>query len=146
MLAQTVLPPKGKIMLTVLKLEIIGDNYYSYKRDLANGEAREIPRMERYAEMMGRDKTRPWVARITGFDKKYGFKREFQRGQRDYSKANSIGSRGVYEYFALKSGIYEVHERPTWKRTRRYFIRVEGAEIMEVSHEEVEGCLLKSAA
>jgi hypothetical protein len=133
-------------MLAVLALEIIGDNYFAYKRDLANGKARENPRVERYAEMMGRDKARPWVARIVGFDKKYGFKREFQRGQRDYSKANSIGSRGVYEYFALKPGIYEVHERLTWKRTRRYFCRVQEAEIIEINREEVEECLLKSAA
>lgn len=132
-------------MLAVLALEIIGDNYYSYKCDLANGSARENPRIEKYAEMMGHDKTRPWVARIMGFDKKYGLKREFQRGQRDYSKANSIGSRGVYEYFALKPGIYEVHERVTWKRTRRYFARVESTEIIEISREEVEEWLLKSA-
>lgn len=128
-------------MIAVLPLEIIGDNYYAYKRDLANGKARENPRIEKYGEMMGRDKSRPWVARITGLDDKYGFKREFQRGQRDYSKANSIGSRGVYEYFALPTGIYEVHERLTWKRTRRYFIRIEQAEIMEISREEVESCL-----
>ena len=133
-------------MLAVLKLEIIGDNYFAYKRDLANGAAHENPRVEKYGEMMGRDRIRPWVARVTGFDKKYGFKREFQRGQRDYSKANSIGSRGVYEYFALSDGIYEVHERLTWKRTRRYFVRVENAEIMEISCEEVERWLLKSVA
>lgn len=124
-------------MLAVLKLEIIGDNYFSYKRDLAKGEARETPRMERYAEMMGRDKTQPWIARITGLDKKYGFKREFLHGQRDYSGANSIGSRGVYEYFALSDGLYEVHERATWKRTRRYFIRVQDTEITEVSREDI---------
>jgi hypothetical protein len=128
-------------MLAVLKLEIIGDNYYAYKRDLASGKAREVPRMERYAEMMGRDKTRPWVARIIGLDAKYGFEREFQRGQKDYSRANSIGSRGVYEYFALSDGLYEIHERLTWKHTRRYFICVEDAESVEISREEVETCL-----
>lgn len=124
-------------MLAVLKLEIIGDNYFAYKRDLANGNARENPRVEKYGEMMGRDQTRPWVARIGGLDDKYGFRREFQRGQKDYSRANSIGSRGVYEYFALNDGIYEIHERVTWKRTRRYFVRVEGAGIIEISKEEV---------
>lgn len=127
--------------MKVLALEIIGDNYYAYKRDLANGKAREIPRMERYAEMMGRDLTRPWVACITGLDSKYGFAREFLHGQRDYGQANSIGSRGVYEYFALDDGLYEVHERLTWRRTRRYFIRVENAEIAEISREEAERCL-----
>ena len=125
-------------MLAVLPLEIIGDNYFAYRRDLANGKARENPRIEKYGEMMGRDRSRPWVARITGLDDKYGFAREFQRGQRDYGRANSIGSRGVYEYFALSDGLYEVHERPTWKRTRRYFVRVENAEITEISREEVE--------
>lgn len=133
-------------MLAVLALEIIGDNYFAYKRDLTNGKARENPRVERYGEMLGRDKSRPWVARITGLDDRYGFRREFQRGQRDYGKANSIGSRGVYEYFALGDGVYEVHERLTWKRTRRYFVRVEKAEIAEISREEAEQWLLESTA
>lgn len=124
-------------MRAVLKLEIIGDNYYSYKRTLATGEAQETPRMERYAEMMGRDKTRPWVAKIMGTDPKYEFRREFLRGQKDYSLANSVGSRGVYEYFALQDGIYEVHERFSWKGTRRYFICVQDTKITEISCDEV---------
>ena len=125
-------------MLAVLRLELIGDNFFSYKRDLANGKARENPRVERYGEMMGRDKSPSWVARITGLDDKYGFAREFQRGQKDYSRANSIGSRGIYEYFALPDGIYEVHERLTWRRTRRYFIKVEKATIIEIERQQVE--------
>ena len=31
---------------------------------------------------------RPWVARITGTDPKYGLKREFVNSVRDYSGAN----------------------------------------------------------
>ena len=131
-------------MLAVLKLELIGDNFFSYRRARASGKARENPRVERYGEMLGRDKSPSWVARITGLDDKYGFAREFQRGQKDYSRANSIGSRGIYEYFALPDGIYEVHERLTWRRTRRYFIRVKDTAITEISREEVEQCL-KSA-
>lgn len=128
-------------MLAVLKLEIIGDNYHTYRRDRAKGQAREVPHMERYADMLGRDKKQPWVAHITGFDEKYKFEREFLRGQRDYSRANSTGSRGIYEYFALTAGVYEIHARVSWRRTRRYFIRVTGTEITEISREEVERCL-----
>lgn len=124
-------------MRAILKLEIIGDNYYAYKRALDSGEAQVVPQMEKYADMLGHDKKHPWVARVTGLDRKYGFKREFLRGQKDYSQANSIGSRGVYVYYPLKPGIYEVHERVTWRRTRRYFVRVKDAEITEISREEV---------
>jgi len=125
-------------MRAVLKLEIIGDNYYAYLAAKKRGEAKTSRSAERYGELLGRDKSRPWVARITGRDPKYGLAREFVKGQKDYSQANSVGSRGVYEYFALKDGsIYEVNARETWKRTRRYFIRVENTEITEISKEEV---------
>lgn len=135
----------GNVMLVVLKLEIIGDNYYAYKSARDKGEARDIPRMERYADMMGRDRSRPWIARITGLDEKYGFAREFLRGQKDYSQANSTGSRGVYVYFPLKAGIYEVNERLSWKNTRRYFCRVENAEIIEITKDEVVGWLTRNS-
>lgn len=125
-------------MLAVLELEIIGDNYYASKRAGGEAEAKEA----RYAAIMGRDKTRPWIARLIGLDPQYGFKREFIKAQqKDYGRANSIGSRGVFLYFVLPSGLYEVHERPTWKRTRRYFIRVEDEKITEIEREEVAQCL-----
>ena len=124
-------------MKAVLALEIIGDNYYAARR--AGEEATE--RESRYADMMGVDKQRPWIARLTGLDTKFGFVRQFLRGQRDYSQANSIGSRGIKEYFILDTGLYEVHERLTWRRTRRYFIRVENEQIVEIERSEVERCL-----
>ena len=49
-------------MLTSLKLECIGD---------------DNPFMPK----------RAWCAEITGFDSKYGLKRKFLRGQKDYSEA-----------------------------------------------------------
>ena len=124
-------------MKAVIALEIIADNYYAYLQAKKRGEAIESRSAEKYGELLGRDKARPWVARITGLCATYGLKREFIRGQKDYSRANSIGSRGIYEYFALDSGIYEVHERTTWKKTRRYFIRVENAQIEEIDKKEV---------
>lgn len=125
-------------MLAVLELEIIGDNYYASKRAGTEAVAKET----RYAGMMGRDKTRPWVAKLTGLDPKFGFARQFVKAQqKDYSRANSVGSRGVYLYFVLEPGIYEVHERQTWKRTRRYFCQVEGEKITEIGRDEVVRCL-----
>lgn len=127
-------------MKAVLSLEIIGDNFYASKRAGAEASEKEV----RYGEMLGNDKSRPWVARLTGLDPKFGFARQFLRGQRDYSQANSIGSRGVKEYFPLDPGVYEVHERITWKRTRRYFIRVQGVQIEEVNREDVIEWLTKN--
>ncbi len=125
-------------MLAVIRLEIIADNYYAGKK-YATRETR-IPD-ERYRELLGPDKSRPWVARITGLDAQFGYKREFMRGQKDYSQANSVGSRGVYMYYPLSDGIYEVHERLSWKRTRRYFCQVSNSDITEISREEVNALL-----
>jgi len=122
-------------MKAVLRLEIIGDDYYAHQRQK---DAKGGHRYEKYQERFGADKVHPWIARIVGLCPKYGFKREFLSGQKDYSLANSIGSRGVYEYFVLDPGIYEVHERITWKRSRRYFIRVDGCDIIEISKEDAK--------
>lgn len=124
-------------MRAVLKLEIIGDNYYAARHKVPDKKRYQ----HKYERILGADKTRPWVAAITGLDERYGFRREFIRGQKDYSLANSVGSRGVYVYYPLKPGIYEVHERLTWKKTRRYFIRVEGEEMQEIDRKEVEAWL-----
>jgi hypothetical protein len=135
-------------MRAVLRLEVIGDNYLQHQKLINQGKAqwpqnlREMVKVIRY----GQRRFRPWVARLRGLDEKYGFAREFVVGMRDYSLANSIGSRGVYEYFALEDGIYEVNECVKLGHSRRYFIRVESTQIIEISREEVEECLLKSMA
>jgi len=36
---------------------------------------------------------RAWCAEIAGFDPKYGLKRIFLRGHKDYSEANGCGTR-----------------------------------------------------
>lgn len=90
---------------------------------------------------------RPWVARILGPDEQYGLEREFvHRQATDYTRANSVGSRGVYAYYALGPGLYEI-QRPIRQRwlarrsfchvqTERYFIQVEATTIRRVSREE----------
>lgn len=121
----------------VLKLEFIGENYFAYKKQATIPH----PATERYKDYLGRNQSRPWVQQIV---KKGGhIAREYMPGQIDYSQANSTGSRGVYLYYYLPSGIYEVNERSSWTRVRRYFCKVELGQIIEISQEEVEECLKK---
>lgn len=122
-------------MRAVLKLEHIGDHYFAYAK---YGKRRhDVFEREVWLKGMARPSLKPWVARLTGLDSRYGFKREFVRGVKDYSEATGLGARGVYEYIVLREGVYEINERVSWNRARRYFIRVEESEIEEISKEEV---------
>lgn len=84
----------------------------------------------------------PWVARLTGTDPHWGFQRQFIKAAFDYTYARKSGGRGIYLYFALPPGIYEVYYPTSWKRERRYFARVnEAGEVFEITCEEVFECL-----
>jgi len=131
-------------MRAVLRLEAIGDDVHAYKKlirrgDIAPDNIRRIPAVKQL-------RSRAWVARITGLDKNYRFKREFLTGQRDYSQANSVGSRGVYIYYALTDGVYEVNAPLSWTKTDRYFMRVQGTTMTRISLEEVMTWASSSAA
>lgn len=137
-------PRPGDIgsLRAVLKLEIIGDDWFDYRSRLRRGLVSQQPQLERmYLSRLGWDAKRPWVARLLGIGADGWFMREFLRGQRDYSEANSTGSRGVHEYYALTTGVYEVFERRSWIKTRRYFIRVRDARTREIDQEEAVRCL-----
>ncbi len=123
-------------MLVVLALEWIGEDNDAHCRLLD----KQIKAISGGLDL-GYKSNRPWVARITGTDATYGLAREFMHGQIDYSQANSKGSRGVYLYFPLKEGVYEVLSHRTWSKNRRYFCRVEHMAITEISREEVEAWL-----
>jgi len=103
-----------------------------------------VARCEReiYREWERRAKLNTWVARIAGLDAQYGFRRTFMRGVKDFALSNSVGSRGIYEYFFLEPGIYEVNKRTSWKRAERFFIRIhEDSSIERITREEVIKCL-----
>src|SRR5690554_2450516 len=99
----------------IISLEVFGDALRRSDRHFASERV-----IERHRSFLGRDVSRPWVARLLGLDDTYGFKREFVRGQRDESRASNTGGRGVFYHYALTDGLYEVSERLSWKRTRRY--------------------------
>lgn len=85
---------------------------------------------------------KPWVARLTGLDDRYGFAREFVNGERDYSRGKEHHTRGVYLYFFLPPGLYEVFRPVSWRKSERYFIRVdEQGEWHKMSRDEVITCL-----
>jgi len=132
----------------VFEMELIGDDRIEYERAKRQGRITRPVSLHREIDWL-RGQRRliwPWVARITGIDERYGLAREFVRCHKDYSRANSTGSRGIYAYYILGDGIYEVNQRESWKRTRRYFIRVVEDKITEISREEVLEWLNTSSA
>lgn len=84
----------------------------------------------------------PWAARITGPDDRWGFKREFVHGIRDYTFGQEHHTRGVYLYFFLDPGLYEVYRPTSWKHEERYFIKVDDlGKLSRISREEITECL-----
>lgn len=81
---------------------------------------------------------KPWVAKIVGTDEQHGLKREFLSGFRDFSRSNSVGTRGVKTIYELAEGtIYEINSPASWKRTNRYFALIEDNEIVKIDASRV---------
>lgn len=131
-------------MKTVIELEFIGEHLWAYEHARQRGSERLIAAWEREFLRPGpAHLMRPWVARLIGLDERFGAAREFVNAQIDYSRANGTGSRGVYLYFLLTPGVYEVNARTSWKSTRRYYIRAtDDGRYTEIPREEVESWLL----
>ena len=100
----------------------------------------------RYAGYLGRNKSKPWVARLIGLDEKFTFAREFVCGYTDYSRASGTGARGIYKLYTLDDGLYEVNERISWKHVKRYFVRARDGQIEQITREEVIECLNADSA
>ena len=128
-------------MKAIIKLEAIGDNLRRLSEEMMKGNATAGRFVGRLRGRMFREAIlprRPWVAKILGRDERYGLARQFVKRQVDYSESNSTGSRGVYYYYHLDEGIYEVNELVSWNNERRYFLRSGSGEVTEISKEEVE--------
>ena len=130
------------MMKANLKLERIGGEYGGIDPVLiriCKQMRQSMPLAPRFDPLQGITKHRDWVAKITGFNKKHGFAREFVRPKIDYAKSNSVGSRGVYANYVLDDGcIYEVSAPQSWKRTEKYFCSVYDGEIVRITREEVD--------
>lgn len=117
--------------LVAFRLEATGDDTNAMLRDLGLSPAYPV-----------------WVAEIVGTDPRFGLARRFLPSRKDYAKANSVGSRGVYLHYALRRGrVYEVRSMPSWKGGRRWFLRVtEDGEKVEMTREEVLAWLAARSA
>jgi hypothetical protein len=63
--------------------------------------------------------------------------------KRDYNESNSVGTRGVFDWYILREGgIYEIYSPQNFKKARHYylFISHDGKE-KEMDLEEVYKCL-----
>jgi len=116
-------------MRHTITLESIGDNTHAVSAGL---KKLGMPFFSR---------PKPWVALIIGMNAKWGFTRVFLDGQRDYSKANSVGSRGVRIFYFVSDGVYEVQDPLSWSRTDRYFLHVVNGRGERIGKDDVEQCL-----
>lgn len=111
-------------MKATLSLELIGADQFDLLRGMRATCNHLLPGLGDYT--VGKISRGVWVAEIRGRHQKFGLDRIFLSAKRDYSHANSKGSRGVFLWFLLESGrLYEVSERTSWKNTRRYFCSVD---------------------
>lgn len=118
-----------KIPGRALILECIGDDTIQMFRYLSDAlkQGDRIPRG-------------PYVALICSTAGH--IRREYLRGQKDYTNANSIGSRGVTLTYWLENGrVYEVHRRLSWSRTIMTFCRVDAGRFVPMTREDVDAWL-----
>ena len=85
-----------------------------------------------------------WVDEVIGITSD-GFEKLRLRGQKDYSEANSVGSRGVYIYYFLQENrLYHVSAPRNWKKTDEYFCRIKDGTIVKMTFKEATRWALKS--
>jgi len=128
-------------MKAVLEIELFGDDTRQLCKLWRNIMNEGMPGLGDMT--IGTMPRNSWVAEITGTDPKYKYKRKFLKSKKDYSRANSKGSRGVFIEYLLESGCYyDVSAQTSWKNVDRYFCTVnDEGDIVKMSEEEVIQCL-----
>jgi hypothetical protein len=67
----------------------------------------------------------PWVAKVTGLCDTYGLARDFQSPVYDYTYARGKrAGRGIYLYWFIGSGLYEIYRPVSWKHHERFYFWV----------------------
>lgn len=118
-------------MKIILELELRGDDVRQYAKMYKYLGNEVIPGL---GTSIFHVPASAWAAEVTGVDPKYKFKREFLRFKKDYSRSNSVGSRGVYAIYILEAGhIYDIKEFKD-----RYYCTVDDTgNIIRLSESEV---------
>lgn len=93
--------------------------------------------------LLGNDpqQLRPWCAEITSHDPAYGYQRTFLRPRRDYSRANSAGSRGIHFWWTLETGqLYQLCSRESWtgRMHRRWLVVTDDGDTRELTQKEAD--------
>ena len=114
-------------MRTVIKLELVADNIRWANKNGAMDK--NFDKWLRAWRRLGVNKSFTWVKRVLPDGKK-----KTVQGVRDYSNANHNGSRGIYCYYALSTGIYEINHRYKFSSVRRYFIEVTSDGVAELDN------------
>lgn len=117
-------------MLTVIKLELVADNIHWANKNGAMD--RDFQKWLRQWRRLGSDKSFTWIKRVLPDNG-----REYIQGVRDYSRANYSGSNGIYAYYALKPGVYEINHRYKINKVRHYFIEVTDDGFTEIDEQEI---------
>lgn len=108
-------------MKTTIALEYIGEKQDAMV-SLYEKQIREISASLSNAVVGKKFTRKPWVAKITNIDEKYGFSRQFLHANWQRSRSNAASSRGVYLYFILETGcVYEIRTFVSWSKEDRYF-------------------------
>jgi hypothetical protein len=119
----------------LLKLECIGDNVRAQTKFYTDNINSLIPGLGSLA--FGDMPDRYFVYEIWYERKNYDIKKRKLYPKKDYTKANSVGSRGVYAFYFLENGkVYEVKKPTSWKSSDHYFCRIENNQEVKMSAEE----------
>jgi len=79
----------------------------------------------------------PWVANVEISESGLITSRNFIKGTKDYSDANSSGIKGVYMYFFLENNkLYQVCEHISFIEKEKYLIKIESGEFERIDHME----------
>lgn len=132
----------------IMKLECFHDDIaarYRATRRLGRQERERINGRHFATDLRvaGMGGTGTWVAEVVGLRDGGRLDRKFVDGLKDYSDANSVGSRGVFKYYVLTEGpLYEIVDRQSYgKPQRRRYCRVADGKIVSMSISEVLQCL-----
>ena len=126
-------PPDGPVAL--LSLELIGDDADARLREAEQAVTLAAGRAA--GRLFAPDaENGVWVKQLLGIGDAGKFHKRFVRGQKDYSRANSVGSRGVLLHFFLPPGVYQVQEKIAWRNVRPYFVESAAGLIKEISRME----------
>lgn len=120
-------------MKAFLELELVGDDLDDRMKRLSKQLRSAHPDL--YLGNIRPRKTN-WVAEILGPGSRYRYERKFLKFHKSFTRANSIGSKGVFAEYTLESGhIYEVRN----SRDTGHFCTVdENGDIITLSRETVD--------